>query len=751
MQKSRRLAATIVACVLCPVFGLMAWAQSSDQLESVIIQTAKPYAQVVSRIEALGGKVKYQYKHVDGIAADVPISAMDALRSTVGAAAIVKDLVVPATRNPQSGIPNVQGHSVSAISNPAAFAALAPEEAYLLNNHGLNIRGLHAQGWTGEGVIVAVIDSGIRPDYPVLGGEAVIGGEDLVGDGLGFSNKKNDPHGTFVAGLITANTSINIHNTALETSLLEHFPPGILMGSDLPLIGTAPLSLIYVVRVLGATAAAGAPESRIIQAIDNVIQLKQKYLEGKPGGLDIQVCNLSLGNTTFFAGRDVFDRAIDELLENDIVPVIAAGDTGPSGLTVASPATSFSSIAVGSASFATNDRVEEDLLNFPGYGLRHRPSDAPQVAWFSSRGPNANGSASPDVIAVGVGNFGQGYGGVNDVTVSDKTSFSAALVSGLAAVLRQAFPRARAAQVRNAIIGSGNPSIMGPTFTWLDQGNGFPDAQFAFDHFGTFPRNLPSATPAFSSVAANIERGTGLPVVSGSLAKSTGSLAPGQRSEIFYNVAPNTTRVVITVSNFTSKPNPSPQNIFPEEIYFQVHSAKTSQIGALGDYFDVGDPPGCLSQCDPFITGGTFTINNPEPGVMRITLSGSWTNEAAVSANVAVTSFVESHPDFTTQGIINNHESTDFAVTIPKGAAVAEFRLSFLHDWGTYPTSDVDMTLFDPKFRPDTQGAHLNDPERAVIFKPTPGTWLVHITGFNIESGSDTYVLRVTVDGEVLK
>ena len=138
----------------------------------------------------------------------------------------------------------------------------------------------------------------------------------------------------------------------------------------------------------------------------------------------------------------------------------------------------------------------------------------------------------------------------------------------------------------------------------------FAGASFAQPRPLEKPASKPVAkTPAQSSVAANVKQGTGMNVFTGSLVQSTGSLAPGRRAEIFYNVTPNTSQIVITVSNFASTPNPSPQNIFPEQIYLQVHSAKTSQIGGLGDYFDLGDP---------FITGGTFTVNNPETGVMRI-------------------------------------------------------------------------------------------------------------------------------------
>src|SRR5206468_5508425 len=111
-------------------------------------------------------------------------------------------------------------------------------------------------------------------------------------------------------------------------------------------------------------------------------------------------------------------------------------------------------------------------------------------------------------VAVGDGNFGQGYGSSNDVNLVSGSSFSAPLVSGVAAVLRQAFPNASATQIRNAIVGSGNASIIGGGFTRLDQGGGFPDAQTAFNNFASFPNTLPAVSSPQSSVATNIKQGT---------------------------------------------------------------------------------------------------------------------------------------------------------------------------------------------------------------------------------------------------
>jgi len=737
--------AVVAQAVLCLSGPLCA--QTSQKIESVLIETSKPYTKVVSDIQALGGRVKQQYQYVDAVAAEVPSNAMGTLRALTGPGKVVKDLSIPAPaanvfKHGKSGLPTASTRSASLITN---FSTV-PEAAYRLNNLGLNVRDLHTQGLTGSGVIVAVVDTGVQPRFPLLDKDnAVVGGVDLVGDGMGFSNPNNEPHGTFVAGLITGNILFGLGaNSNLASSLNEHFP-GALVGNDLPLVGTAPSSSIYAVRVFGVNASAGAPESRIIAAIDHLIDIRKKFDRHEKGGVNIQVCNLSLGNTTLNAGRDLFDRSVDALLKNGIVPVVSAGDAGPSGLTVSSPATSQSAIAVGAVSAAANERVEQDVANVLGFGKLYRPSDATQVAFFSARGPNADGRVSPSVVAVGLGNFGQGYDSTSDINMSDGTSFSAPLVAGIAAVLRQAFPRADATEIRNAIVQSGDPSGLTSRFSSLDYGEGFPDAKKAKALLaaGRVSDSLPSFPKPGKSVAENLEEGTNLHISDESIVRSTGNLSPGERAEILYEIPEDTTQVVINVTNFNATFNQMPNpNAFPEQIYLQVHSAKTSQIGALGDYYNLGDP---------YITGGTFTIPNPEPGIMRITFSGSYTNAGKVSAKVTVSSETERLRGVTTRGTIQHHQQIMFPLTVPPGVRRADFRLSFGDNWGHYPTSDMDMILVDPNLNQNDDGARLNSPEAATVVNPTPGTWQVIIDGFDIPAGSDTFALRVTLDGKLVK
>src|SRR4029077_1994971 len=124
--------------------------------------------------------------------------------------------------------------------------------------------------------------------------------------------------------------------TNLLTSIKENFPTALMKNAQgnqtlLPLIGSAPGAGIYAFRVFGP--GLGATNSVLIDAIDQVIDLKQS-------GLNIKVCNISLGTATLVAGRTLLDKAVNSLLDADIVPVIAAGDAGPSSLTIASPASS---------------------------------------------------------------------------------------------------------------------------------------------------------------------------------------------------------------------------------------------------------------------------------------------------------------------------------------------------------------------------------------------------------------------------
>jgi subtilisin family serine protease len=726
------------------------------QTETILIRAGKPYTNLVRSIESGGGRVTAQYQNFDGIAAEIQRSQLEAITSLAGAGNVSKDLLVPAPTSVNTTFGrnltstgdenNVTAASVEPLgaSDIVSIASTNPA-GYKLNSSIINASPLHAAGILGQGIIVAVIDSGIRPGFPhiTLDG-SVIGCLDFVGDALGCMNSGNNPHGTFVAGMISANINFGFPAaSAFRSAVLAECPACFAnppTNTVIPMIGTAPLSSIYAFRIFGPTG--GAPTSRLLAAIDKVIDLRNKFDVGQPGGVNIKVCNMSLAGATLLPAGDLASAALSSMLAADIVPVVAASNAGPATLTVGSPGSSLAAITVGAASLAHNERILERLQYGPAVGSLFRPFLGTQTAFFSSRGPNADGRTDPDVSANGFASFGQGSGLTSSITLGSGTSFATPSVSGVAALLRQAVPTATARQVRNAIIATANPALFADGSGPLDRGAGYADALAARNLLatGTVPDTAPSAGNTNSSVQVNIEKNTDLNVRDGFVRQTISGLKPGQRSDILYRVSPNTKQVVVTLSNVTPANPPSGQNqLFGDDILIAIHSAKTSSIGE-GDY-----------KTFSFSSGGTFTVNDPETGIIRVSVNGDWTNAGTISADVAIVSVTDPVPQFTTQGRIGPGQLIAMPLTIPAGVAKADFRLSWREDWGQYPLNDLDLILIAPNGAVNVDGAGLNSPETASIDHPLAGTWTVLLNGFEINTGDDKYELRIALDGKVVK
>ncbi len=736
------------------VLLLSAATLGSAQAEPVIIKCTRPCTAAINAIQSNGGTVTHRYKYVDAIAAEVNDSALSAVRKKVGAGAVRKDLVVPAPGTPTdlTMVEDVPAESGSAMSAESISSlAGANPDAYLINNALMNLGPLHGAGAVGSGQVVAVIDSGIRPGRPHLDLDgSVIGGEDFVGDGLGYSHPNNGGHGTFVAGMISSNVVFNFNpTTPLLLSVQAHCPGCVVNGTQIPLIGSAPSSSIYALRVFAPTG--GAPESRIIAAMERVLEMKDNYLSGQPetanpngsyDSLNVKVCNMSLGGSTLYAGRDIEDQLTNVFNDLDIVLVTSAGNNGPSGSTGGSPGTGFASLTVGAASTPVHERVLRDIQFGLGIGSLYRPFSGIQMAYFSSRGPTADGRPDPEVVANGFASIGQGFSNsVNGISLSSGTSFSSPTVAGVAAILREAVPNATALEVRNAIIEGANAGLLADGSGPMDQGNGFVDGGAALALLQNWMA-ADTAGPAGGTnknVKVNISQGAGIQTHSGNVTRNTGSLLPGQRFETYYKINPNTAAVVVTLSNVVAG---SPQNaLFGDDILLTVHSAKTSSVGASGDY-----------NVFSFTLGESTVIPNPDLGLMRVTVSGDWTNASPIAATISIQSINGSEPGLTAQSKISDGQFFAVPFTVPAGTGELKVRAEWDGDWGNYPTNDLDVILVDPFGNLNFDGATLNVPERATISSPVAGTWTAFVDGFTVHtSGGDRFKLLVTADGVRLK
>jgi hypothetical protein len=734
------------------VTGLLLAGSTAAVAEPVIIKCKRPCTAVVQAIESNGGVVRFRYKYVDAIAAEVARPALTAVRSLVEPGAVRKDFVVQLPRSPRD--PGGTATSTEAASQSVAplgaegirALATAAPSAYPINDVTLNLGPLFAANVFGQGVKVALIDSGIRPGFPHISLDgSVIGGEDLVGDGLGFSNAANNGHGTFMAGMVSANVVFTIGGPLLAT-VATHCPSCLGPApNNLGMIGTAPLSSLYALRIFPPMG--GAPESRIIAAMERVIELRARYdaghaetpdVNGRFDALNVRVCNMSLGGPVLHAGRDLEDQLTQAFLEHDIVLTTSAGNSGPSGTTGSSPGTGFGALTVGASSSAVHERILRDLMFGLGIGVLYRPFDGTQTAFLSGRGPTADGRVDPEVVANGFASFGQGFGTAGSIDLATGTSSSSASLAGIAAVLRQAVPGATARQVRNAIVLSANPALVADGSGPLDRGAGHADAAAAHALLdsGTAPDTAGAAGGTNKNVSVNILQGAGVPTFTDVVTRSVSGLKPGQRFETYYKVPSNTTAIVVTLSGVTPGDN---QNVLlGDNILLAIHSAKTS---AFGDY-----------NVSQFTSGGTWTILDPDAGLMRVTLNGNWTNASPIGATVTIAPQIAASPGQTVQTALLDGETKAYPFTVPPGTASLNVRLEWDGHWGMYPTNDLDLILIPPSGPVNVAGATANAPERAAVANPVAGQWIALVDGFSIATkNGDKFSLRVAIDGTVVK
>ncbi|HZF13551.1 MAG TPA: S8 family serine peptidase [Thermoanaerobaculia bacterium] len=768
MQRRSRVPSSLVLTLLAVLLSVGALA--AEPTQRYLIQCNANCSAVATAVQQIpGASVDYQFQNITGLVATVPLSAVPTLQSRADVVAIAKDVLV-APPQPLASAPLAADgvQKVLATADVTALAGSHPAD-YEFNNDLIGASTLHAQGTTGAGVVVAIIDTGTANNPAVVADIAgsVLGGENFVtGDPVtSATSTHNGAHGTWV-GTMIAGHAIFLFNagSTLVQSLQLHAPnsviPCSLLGcpttlAAVPVIGVAPGAKIYALKVFSSLGG-GAPTSRIAAAMDRAITLKKNFNNGVPSvpinpgcgaennpcvynSLNIQVVNMSLGGLTLFAGRDVEDLLTTEMLKAGITLAVAAGNAGPGAFTSESPGTGPGALTAAAASTAPHERILRDLQFGLGVGDLYRPFDGIQTATFSSRGPSADGRFGVNVSTNGFANFCQGANG--GFSLVSGTSFASPTTAGAAALLRQKFPTATATQIRNAIIAGANPNTIADGSGKIDQGSGFLDipaaaAKLAGGHVSS---SLPTTGLSTPIVDINILP-LGILVHDGnSFTTHVSNLKPGQVAQYYIRTFENTSNVTVTLKNITPALPPAQQNaFFGDDVFLTVLDTPTSQAVTLAQGFLVSDT--------------TIPVGTPQSGLLRVAVQGDSTNAGSISADLVVqrTSVNQGAP--TSAGTVGQGQEDVVLLNVPAGKSQLTFQLSWLHDWGFYPTNDIDLIVEDPNGNVIVDGATLNSPERVVVNNPVAGTWTARIQGFQINQGlfnsQDLWALRVRADGQ---
>jgi serine protease AprX len=245
-----------------------------------------------------------------------------------------------------------------------------------------------ATGNGGEGVVVAVIDSEVAAEHPGLAGR-VVQKTNYTREAFGNPGA----HGTAVAGIV---------------------------GSAGEVEGVAPEVTIYNYKVIASNPLLKG------NSFDGSLAIQQALEDGA------HVANCSWGNGPAGTGTSPEARACDAAWALGLTIVKSAGNRGPDGRTLTTPADAEGVIVVGAT-----DRGGKAIES------------------YSSRGPTEGDVERPHLCAPG-GSFGDGIvsaliqGGYGDCGAG--TSFAAPHVAGLAALLLADDPTLDPDELREALV-----------------------------------------------------------------------------------------------------------------------------------------------------------------------------------------------------------------------------------------------------------------------------------------------------------
>ncbi|MGG2026009.1 S8 family serine peptidase [Gottfriedia sp. S16(2024)] len=209
---------------------------------------------------------------------------------------------------------------------------------------------LHAEGYTGKGIKIGILDTGMDYNHPDL--------KDAYKGGYDFVDNDNDPMETTYEDWKKSGQP-EVNGSTYYTEHGTHVA-GIIGGrgvadSEYSSVGAAPEADLYAYRVLGPYG--GGTSEGIIAGIDKAVK----------DGMD--VINMSLGaslNDPLYATS----IAVNNAVLSGVTTVVAAGNDGDKMYTLGSPGSAALALTVGASSVAIDIYQYAGVLNGKNYNLR---------------------------------------------------------------------------------------------------------------------------------------------------------------------------------------------------------------------------------------------------------------------------------------------------------------------------------------------------------------------------------------------
>jgi serine protease AprX len=287
------------------------------------------------------------------------------------------------------------------LTAPSQTNEITPEKTYgvsAVQITQIHANVLHDSGYHGEGITIAILDTGFDLSHVALRNISVLGQYDFINNDIDTSDKPpiddigQDNHGTEVLAIIAGNDP-------------EKFV-GIAYNAD------------YLLAKTEKVSETGITYEREIEEDWWVAGLEW----AEENGADI--VSSSLGYTDWYVYSDLNGRtakttiAANIAVEKGVAVVVSAGNEGKSSEWpyISTPSDGFDVVAVGA--------VDENS----------------EIADFSSIGPTYDGRIKPDLVAMGEGTYTVDPNNVSGYRKANGTSMATPLVAGTMALLKQALP-----------------------------------------------------------------------------------------------------------------------------------------------------------------------------------------------------------------------------------------------------------------------------------------------------------------------
>ncbi|HEY2704580.1 MAG TPA: S8 family serine peptidase [Candidatus Dormibacteraeota bacterium] len=368
-------------------------------------------AAVDAAIARAGGRVTHELAIIDGAAATVPVA---------GVAALTADPAV--LRVTPNGAVHLQ-------SDPSGYSPAGDTGSVYNTTLMTGAQSFWQAGYTGRGIDVAIIDSGVVPVNGLTAPGKVLYGPDLSPESQQPTRRGLDGfgHGTHLAGLIGGRD---------DAAAAGHYA-----GDSTDFIGMAPDARIVSVKVADSSGLTDV--TQVLAGIDWVVQ------HSHDPGMNIRVLDMSFSTDSVQSYLlDPLAFATEAAWHAGLVVTASAGNAGQRAQ-LFDPAFDPYVIAVGAAdTMATTSLADDTVASFSqsGDGSRNPDLVAPGVHLQSLRNP---GSLVDAMYPGGLisSRFFRGSG----------TSQASAIVAGAAALLLQQHPYLSNDQVKSLLTSTATP------------------------------------------------------------------------------------------------------------------------------------------------------------------------------------------------------------------------------------------------------------------------------------------------------